>query len=271
MKRINIISEAIYKGQHKLVNQGAFINMSDLMADIFSCFNISCCDGLLKSKSDYFIRRAYLLQGRKKPGANWQSLNKLVLDVYNCFMGTTFCPGSLSEQWWITTDVIRPAKTIETINFTPIIEKVLDCCGIMNKCVPINFRAYAEGWATAGVSDKADFLALLTSMGNASPIVNNFALQGEYLAASISDAVILDFTFLSSPQLFSITTLPIETIHVNIDGQGFNTDNLDVLGNLFLQGTLPKDYWNSSNQQTSDQPSLSIQNDLTNDVNNVIF
>ena len=38
MKRINIISETIYKGQHKLVNQGAFINMSDLVGDIFSCF-----------------------------------------------------------------------------------------------------------------------------------------------------------------------------------------------------------------------------------------
>ena len=25
MKRINIISEAIYKGKHKLVNQGAFV------------------------------------------------------------------------------------------------------------------------------------------------------------------------------------------------------------------------------------------------------
>lgn len=271
MKRINIISEAIYKGKHKLVNQGAFINISDLVSDIFRCFNISCCDGPFQSQSDYFIKKAYVRYGRKKPGANWQSLDKLVLDVYNCFTGTTLCPGRLSEQWWITTDIIRPAKTIETINFTTIIEKVLECCGIMNKCVPINFRAYAEGWATAGVSSKADFIALLVSMGNASPVVSNFAKQGDYLSASISDAVILDFTFLSSPQLFSITTLPIETIHVNITGQGFNTAGLDILGNLFLQGTLPKDYWNSSSQQTGNQPSLSVQNDLTNDVNNVIF
>jgi hypothetical protein len=271
MKRINIISETIYKGKHKLVNQGAFINMSDLMGEIFSCFGITCCNGLLASKSDFFLRKSSLLYGRKKPGANWQSLNKLVLDVYNCFTGTTLCPGRLSEQWWITTDVIRPAKTVETINFTPIIEKVLACCGIINTCTPLNFRAYAEGWPTAGVASEADFLALLVAMGNGTPVVSNFAKQGDYLAASISGAEILDFTFLANPQLFSITTLPIETSYIDISGQGFNTDGLDILGGLFLQGTLPKGTWNSSSQQTADQPSAGVQADLTADVNTVTF
>ena len=272
MKRINIISETIYKGQHKLVNQGAFINMSDLMGDIFSCFNIQCCNGPLASKSDFFIRKSALLYGRKKPGANWQSLNKLVLDVYNCFAGTTFCPGSRSAQWWITTDVIRPAKTIETINFTPIIERVLDCCGIINTCVPINFRAYAEGWATAGVGDKADFLALLTSMGNATPGVTNFVIQANsFIAASISGAETLDFTFLSSPQLSAITLLPEGTDYLDISGQGFTTANLDITAGTLLNGFLPKSYWNSSTQQTGNQPSVSVQADLTANVTSVTF
>jgi hypothetical protein len=271
MKKINIISEAIYKGKHKLVNQGAFINMSDLVGDIFSCFNIQCCNGLLDSKSDFFIRKSSLIYSRKKPGANWQSLNKLVLDVYNCFTGTTLCPGSRSAQWWITTDVIRPAKTVETINFTPIIEKVLECCGIMNKCIPLNFRAYADGWITAGITSKSDFLALLNAMGNGSPVVSNFAKQGDYLAASISGAEILDFRFLASPRLFSITTLPVETTYIDISGQGFNTDNLDITAETLLNGFLPKSYWNSSAQQTGDQPSGSVQADLTTNVTSVTF
>ena len=278
MKRINIISETIYKGKHKLVNQGAFVNMSDLMGDIFSCFGITCCNGLLASKSDYFLRKSSLLYGRKKPGANWQSLNKLVLDVYNCFTGTTLCPGSRSEQWWITTDVIRPRKTVETINFTPIIEKVLDCCGIINTCIPINFRAYQEDWVAAGISNEADFLALLIAMGNGTPVVSNFSLSSNvgtlknYLAASISGAEILDFTFLTpSSELNLITTLPIETSYIDVSGQAFNTDSLDILGGLFLQGTLPKSYWDSSSQLSSDQPSAGVQADLTADVNTVTF
>jgi hypothetical protein len=272
MKRINIISEAIYKGKHKLVNQGAFINMSDLMGDIFSCFGITCCNGAFASKSDYFIRRAYLIQSRKKPGANWQSLDKMVLDVYNCFAGTTYCPGRLSEQWWITTDVIRPAKTIETINFTPIIEKVLDCCGIINVCTPLNFRAYADGWITAGVSSQADLLALLVAMGNTTPVISNYAKQNEYLAATISGVDTLDFTFLSSPNLFAITELPAEINYIDVSGQGFIQDGLNLLAELFLdQGTLPKDTWNSSSQQTSAQPSPTYQSALTADVTNVTF
>ena len=281
MKRINIISETIYKGKHKLVNQGAFINMSDLMGDIFSCFGITCCNGLLASKSDFFLRKSALIYSRKKPGPNWQSLNKMVLDVYNCFVGTILCPGSRSAQWWITTDVIRPAKTVETINFTPIIEKVLDCCGIINTCIPINFRAYQEDWVIAGISNEADFLALLVAMGNATPVVSNFSLSSSipsaitmnnFIAASISGAEILDFTFLTgSSELNLITTLPIETSYIDVSGQSFNTDSLDILGGLFLQGTLPKGTWNSSSQLASDQPSAGVQANLTANVNTVTF
>jgi hypothetical protein len=188
MKRINIISETIYKGQHKLVNQGAFINMSDLMTDIFSCFGITCCNGLLQSKSDYFIRRAYLIQSRKKPGANWQSLNKMVLDVYNCCKGTTLCPSLRSEQWWITTDVIRPAKTIETINFTPIIDKVLNCCGITQcGCPPtINFDVTSSDWSSLGIANQTDFENYILGAGATSVVVTYFDLTANKLQANIA-------------------------------------------------------------------------------------
>jgi hypothetical protein len=164
MKRINIISETIYKGQHKLVNQGAFINMSKLISDIFACFNIPCCD----KQTDYFIRKSALIYSRKKPGANWQSLNKLVLDVYNCCANTTLCSNNQS-QWWITTDVIRPKQTIETINFTNIIIKVLTCCELLDCCAPVvppgplyNFDITALDWpGTIGVTDQASFEAFI--------------------------------------------------------------------------------------------------------------
>ena len=127
MKNVLILSEAIYKGKYQLVNQDSFLNITDIINDIFKCFNIPCC----QNKSDFFIRKAYLLKGRKKPGANWISLSKLVMDIYNCELTTTFCPGSRSEQWWITTDIIRPAKTVETISFTGVILKVFGCCNLL--------------------------------------------------------------------------------------------------------------------------------------------
>ena len=202
MKRINIISETIYKGQHKLVNQGAFINMSDLVGDIFSCFGITCCNGLLASKSDYFIRKSALIYGRKKPGANWQSLNKLVLDVYNCCKKTTLCPGSRSAQWWITTDVIRPAKTIETINFTTIIDKVLNCCGITECGCPLsyNFDITAD-WRLVGtvpVSDQATFEDWLTNdLGATSVVISSFDLTGNRLQANITVAGVVTINLAS--------------------------------------------------------------------------
>lgn len=134
MKNTLILSEAIYKGQHKLVNQGAFINLSDIVSDVLKCFNIPCCD----DKGNFYIRKAYVRQGRKKPGANWTSLNKIILGVYNCEKNTALCPGNNSLQWWITTDVIRPRKTIETISFTGVILKVFGCCGYITRIVTQN-------------------------------------------------------------------------------------------------------------------------------------
>ena len=188
MKKINIISETIYKGQHKLVNQGAFVNMSKLISDIFACFNIPCCD----KQADYFVRKSALIYSRKKPGANWQSLNKLVLDVYNCCANTTLCSNNQS-QWWITTDVIRPKQTIETINFTNIIIKVLTCCELLDCCAPVvppgppyNFDITAN-WSLvgAGVTDQITFENWLTSIGATSVVINYFNLNGNRLQADI--------------------------------------------------------------------------------------
>ena len=274
MKRINIISETIYKGQHKLVNQGAFINMSDLVGDIFSCFNIQCCNGLLASKSDYFVRKSALLYGRKKPGANWTSLNKIVLDTYNCFTGTTLCPSRLSEQWWITTDVIRPAKTVETINFTPIIEKVLDCCGIINVCLPLNFKFFSNDWAISGITDKANFTSFLISISgsNAGVTVSNFTIQGPYIGATVNNLIVFNQAALASGDLYAITALPASVDTLIIASQSFVQADLDLAAGLFLgAGTLPKSVWDSSGQTTTDQPSVGVQADLTADVTSVTF
>jgi len=186
MKRINIISETIYKGKHKLVNQGAFINMSKLISDIFACFNIPCCD----QQADYFIRKSALIYSRKKPGANWQSLNKLVLDVYNCCKNTTLCSNNQS-QWWITSDVIRPRKTVETINFTNIIDKVLNCCGLTECGCPdsFNFDITAD-WSLVGtvpVTNQASFEDWLTNdLGATSVVISSFDLTGNRLQATIT-------------------------------------------------------------------------------------
>jgi hypothetical protein len=195
MKNVLILSEAIYKGQHKLVNQGAFINFSDLINDIFACDGLTCaCNGNRLQKSDIFIRKAYLIYSRKKPGANWTSLEKIVKDVYNCCAGTTLCP-SKKEQWWITTDVIRPAKTIETINFTNIIIKVLTCCEILNCCGPVvppgplyNFDITALDWpGTNGVTDQASFEAFILGSSNYTNItVNSFNYTPTRIQANIN-------------------------------------------------------------------------------------
>lgn len=197
MKRINIISETIYKGKHKLVNQGAFINMSDLMSNIFSCFEIPCCD----KKADYFIRKSALIYGRKKPGTNWQSLNKLVLDVYNCCAGTTLCPASGSAQWWITTDVIRPKQTIETINFTNIIIKVLTCCEVLDCCGPVvpPLSPFFDITGTAlGIANQSDFENYLTYLGATSISISSFSITGDRLQATmmVTGVTTLDLQYL---------------------------------------------------------------------------
>ena len=252
MKRINIISETIYKGQHKLVNQGAFINMSDLMGDIFSCFGITCCNGLLASKSDFFLRKSALIYGRKKPGANWQSLNKMVLDVYNCCKGTTLCPSLRSEQWWITTDVIRPAKTIETINFTPIIDKVLNCCGITQcGCPQYNFDL------------TMDWSILLDNSFNPYPVTNQATFQqwltngydslGNFSANDFTNIVITDFVKTGDRIQCNLTAdatkfnLSYNTI-VNVEKIGV----INGLRRLYL----------SFNQITNFNPSIALSNSL---------
>lgn len=189
MKNINIISEAIYKGQHKLVNQGAFINFSDLIDDIFSCNGLTCaCNGNKLQKSDIFIRKAYLSYSQKKPGANWTSLEKMVKDVYNCCAGEALCP-SKKEQWWITTDVIRPRKTIETINFTNLIVKVLTCCELLDCCGPVfspNLYYMRADWNAAGVTDQSSFEAFLITYGYSNINITNFSLVGDILTCDLT-------------------------------------------------------------------------------------
>jgi hypothetical protein len=192
MKNVLILSETIYKGRHKLVNQGSFVNFSDLINDIFACDGLTCaCNGNNLQKSDIFIRKSALIYSRKKPGANWTSLEKIVKDVYNCCAGTSLCPGK-KNQWWITTDVIRPRKTVETINFTNIIIKALTCCELLDCCAPVsspyNFDITAD-WSLVGstpVTNQASFEDwLINDLGATSVVITSFDLTGNRLKADI--------------------------------------------------------------------------------------
>jgi hypothetical protein len=220
MKNINIISEAIYKGQHKLVNQGAFVNFSDLIDDIFACDGLTCaCNTSHLNKSDIFIRKAYLRQSRKKPGANWMSLEQMVKEVYNCCAGTTLCADKSHAQWWITSDVIRPKKTIETINFTTLIVKTLTCCQLLNCCAPNvspSFYYVNGNWSGAGVTNQTTFENFLTSKGYSSINVTNFSLVGTVLSCNLT----ADF---AGTQV-NYYTLPITEVRGlgQINATGFN-------------------------------------------------
>ena len=260
MKRINIISETIYKGKHKLVNQGAFINMSKLISDIFACFNIPCCD----QQADYFIRKSALIYSRKKPGANWQSLNKLVLDVYNCCKNTTLCSNNQS-QWWITSDVIRPRKTVETINFTNIIDKVLNCCGLTECGCPdsFNFDITAD-WFSVGtvpVTNQATFEDwLINDLGATSVVISSFDLTGNRLQANIT------VTGVSNLNLSNKNVTLVEKI------AGFDSSLLIINLNLNLLTTfnpviaLPSSLQGlflNSNQIVTFNPSIALPSSLT--------
>jgi hypothetical protein len=255
MKRINIISETIYKGQQKLVNQGAFINFSDLINDIFACNGLTCaCNGNNLQKSDYFIRKSALIYSRKKPGANWTSLEKIVKDVYNCCAGTTLCP-SKKEQWWITTDVIRPRKTVETINFTNIIIKVLTCCEILNCCAPVS--------SPYNFDLTMDWSILLDNSLNPYPVTNQATFQqwltngydslGNFSANDFTNIVITDFVKTGDRIQCNLTAdatkfnLSYNTI-VNVEKIGV----INGLRRLYL----------SFNQITTFNPSIALSNSL---------
>jgi hypothetical protein len=230
LKKINIISEAIYKGQIKQVNQGSFVNLTNIVNDIFTCFGIPCCE----NKADFFIRKTYLLRGRKKPGPNWRSLNKLVLDVYNCCAGTTLCQDTGSLQWWITTDVIRPAKTVETINFTNIIIKTLTCCELLDCCAPVsspyNFDITAD-WSLVGttpVTNQVTFEDWLTNdLGATSVVITSFDLTGNRLQANITVAGVigLDLSGKDVTLVNKIGGFDSSLISINLSGSLFTTFN----------------------------------------------
>jgi hypothetical protein len=269
MKRINIISETIYKGQQKLVNQGAFINFSDLINDIFACNGLTCaCNGNNLQKSDYFIRKSALIYSRKKPGANWTSLEKIVKDVYNCCAGTTLCP-SKKEQWWITTDVIRPRKTIETINFTNIIIKVLTCCELLDCCGPVvppgppyNFDITAN-WSLvgSGVTDQITFEDWLTNdLGATSVVISSFDLTGNRLKADIivNGVTVLNLTNKNVTLVEKIGGFNSSLTQIRLDNNQIVTFNpLIPLPSTVTQIRL------NNNQIVTFSPSIALPSSLT--------
>ena len=265
MKKINIISEAIYKGQIKQVNQGSFVNLTNIVNDIFTCFSIPCCE----NKADFFIRKTYLLRGRKKPGPNWRSLNELILDVYNCCANTTLC-SSTQEQWWITTDVIRPKQTIETINFTNIIIKVLTCCELLDCCGPVvppgplyNFDITAD-WRLVGtvpVSDQATFEDWLTNdLGATSVVISSFDLTGNRLKADIivNGVTVLNLTNKNVTLVEKIGGFNSSLTQIRLDNNQIVTFNpLIPLPSTVTQIRL------NNNQIVTFSPSIALPSSLT--------
>jgi len=259
LKKINIISEAIYKGQIKQVNQGSFVNLTNIVNDIFTCFGIPCCE----NKADFFIRKTYLLRGRKKPGPNWRSLNELILDVYNCCANTTLC-SSTQEQWWITTDVIRPKQTIETINFTNIIIKVLTCCEILDCCGPVyNFDITALDWPRInGVTDQASFEAFILG------------------SSDYTNITVTSFNYTPTRIQANINVTGGSTVNFGVFGNGFEIihalSGFDNLFTLYLSNNLLTDFnptipldstlgalYLNNNQIVNFNPSIALPSGLT--------
>lgn len=228
MKNVLILSETIYKGRHKLVNQGAFVNMSDLINDIFACDGLTCaCNSNNLQKSDIFIRKSALIYGRKKPGANWTSLEKIVKDVYNCCAGTSLCPGK-KNQWWITTDVIRPRKTVETINFTNIIIKVLTCCELLDCCGPVvpPISPFFDITGTAlGIANQSDFENYLTYLGATSISISSFSITGDRLQATmmVTGVTTLDLQYLDITAVDKLGGFDNSLTTINLGGNFLTT------------------------------------------------
>jgi hypothetical protein len=122
-----IISEAIFKGQSKAAKIGGYTSFSNILCDIFNCYNLTC-----DATSNTYLKKAYLIKSNKKPKNKFISLTKIILDIYNCKAGTSLCVDSNDFQWWIDGGQIRPKATIETLNFDKIVISLLDCCGLVS-------------------------------------------------------------------------------------------------------------------------------------------
>jgi hypothetical protein len=115
-------------------------------------------------------------------------------------------------------------------------------------------------------------LLFLVGITYAGTTISNFTIQGPYIGATVNNFIVFNTAAFSGPDLYSITALPASVDTLNIASQSFVQADLDLLAGLFLgAGTLPKSLWDSSTQTTTDQPSLSVQADLTADVTSVTF
>jgi hypothetical protein len=122
-----IISEAIFKGQRKFAKLAGYTSFSNILCDIFNCYNLTC-----DATSNTYIKRAYVIKSNKRPKNKFISLTKLILEIYNCHTGSNLCVGEHDFQWWIDGGQIRPKATIETLNFNKIVVGLLNCCGLVS-------------------------------------------------------------------------------------------------------------------------------------------
>jgi hypothetical protein len=148
--------------------------------------------------------------------------------------------------------------------------------------VPTNFNITAD-WAGNSITDQALFEAFIGST------VTDFSLLGNTLKANTTSLTNLNIpnynvtkitslpsnlTILnvkSNSNLSTVFTIPSSLVDFNCEVCNFSQVSLDNLAGQFLLGTLPKSSWGSTLQSTGDQPSASVQTDLTNGVINVAF
>ncbi len=151
------------------------------------------------------------------------------------------------------------------------------CCPV----VPTNFNITAD-WVGNMITDQTTFEGLVGP-------VTDFSLSGNTIKANTTSLTNLNIpnynvtkitslpstlTILnvkSNPNLSTVFTLPISLTDFNCEVCNFSQASLDNLAGQFLLGTLPKSHWASSLQTTGDQPSSSVQTDLTAGVTNVAF
>jgi hypothetical protein len=82
---------------------------------------------------------------------------------------------------------------------------------------------------------------------------------------------LVNLMIIYSPFITSLPNLPTTLMAINIAGLNLTQQTLDDLVDMFILGSVPKNSWQSGNQQTTDIPSPSKIALLNANVNSVYY